>query len=753
MRNAVFAAISLVVAIVAAVLALLYESEPTVTTVVRTVAPTATPPATSSIATAQASPTPRATPLPRAQATPTPPPATPTPPDPGVLTLTPAGAGPPAEPLPGRTPGIRYTTLDTTGAASEPGSYALLLSAEGATRVVATYEELRTESTIARFNVVDADGASRAPSLDAVAAGDLIEWRQAEDCWTRFQVTSTPKPAPEAPVREFGVKWMTYAFTGCSGAIAADVPATVDPGPLPHLGNPSLAYPIRHGPWQLVPPDWTGAVEEREERRPPWRYDRAELPTSTLFHARQLTYWRDPALPVNWMLQLAERESASPYQYGYRATYGTTSGLAAFTLSASVWFLTGERASMECSTVCHEARVIAGRPARVSYSPSSPFNPTVSPATVRVYDPESDALYVLRETEHRLFGGRIDEAVAIALSLFEPQPDAPDALRYGYLDASGTAGEPGSYAFTTGTDGAPAAVTTFEGLRDGSATALLLHTADVDGVSHAALLDSLEAGDRFEWRRADACWVRYRVTGELPDPAGAAARKLLGVQWETYAFTGCRGEMPANAYATFNFNPLPDLGGTGLEVPVVHGPWQLVPEDWEGAIGVRNRDGLGSPGPSRDSAYADSRDMAGAQARPDWATPALPPGWAFAGAYRGPLTDITAGVCASWTNASGDLAVEICETHRTAEDNALQASWDDGLGVREIRTIGDFLALTAYSPPGPDHDPLLHVEVSLHDPTTRTTYTVFGLDPSLAGDNVGAVIEIARSVIEGARSR
>ena len=43
MRNAVFAAISLVVALVAALLALLYESEPTVTTVVRTVAPTSTP--------------------------------------------------------------------------------------------------------------------------------------------------------------------------------------------------------------------------------------------------------------------------------------------------------------------------------------------------------------------------------------------------------------------------------------------------------------------------------------------------------------------------------------------------------------------------------------------------------------------------------------------------------------------------------------------------------------------------------------
>ena len=749
MRNAVFAAISLAVALVAAVLALLYESEPTVTTVVRTVAPTSTPAATSSITTARASPTPRATPLPRA--TPTPPPATPTPPSPGVLTLTPAGAGPPAEPLPDRKPAIRYGTLDATGEAAAPGSYALLLTADGVTRVVTTYEELRTETALARFNVTDAAdavGTSRAERFDAVAVGDLIEWRQAEDCWVRFQVTSTPAPTPETPVREFGVEWMTYAFTGCAGAIAADVPATVDLGPLPDLGNPSLAYPIRHGPWQLVPPDWTGAVEEREERRPPWRYDRSELPSTTLFHARQLTYWRDPALPVGWTLQLVERESASPYQYGYRATYGTTTGVAAFTISASVWFLTGERAPIECSTVCHEARVIAGRPARVSYSPSSPFNPTVSPATVRVYDAETDALYVIRETDHRFLGGRIDDVVDIARSLFDPQPDEPGVLRYGHLDSSRRAEEPGSYAFTTAADRAATVVTTFEGLRDGSATGLLVHTSDVDGVSHDGLFDTLEAGDRFEWRRADACWVRYRVTDVLPDPAGAEPRKLLGVQWETYAFTGCRGEMPASAYATFDFNALPDLGGTSLDAPVVHGPWQLVPEDWDGVLGIRNRDDLGSPGPSHESVYTSSGDMAVAEARPEWAAPALPPGWKFAGAFSGPLTDITAGSCVSWDDGGGRRAVEICESYRTAAHVAVEASSDDGALVREFRTIGSRLALVTYSPLGPNHDAQFRVEVSIHDAATETTYTVFAYDPTLTGANVDAVIAIARSLFE-----
>lgn len=332
MRNAVFAAISLAVAIAAALLALRHDGEPPGDTVatpltparatdpgpsIPTATPTRTPPAT-----ATAAPTPRPTPA-------RPLPATPTPPAPGVLTLTPSSGVPAATTTPSRTPeaAFPYGRFDPAGEASTPGSYALLMPAGGAARAVTTYEDLRGESTIARFNVVDADGVSRAARFDEVTVGDLFEWRQGEDCWTRYEVTATLEPEAGAATREFGVRWMTYAFTGCGGPIAADAPASLDFGPLPDLGNPDLTYPIRHGPWQLVPEDWTGAVEHAEPSRPPWRYDRSPLPTTTLFSARQLTFWRDPALPVGWALQLAERESASPYRYGYQATYGTTTGL------------------------------------------------------------------------------------------------------------------------------------------------------------------------------------------------------------------------------------------------------------------------------------------------------------------------------------------------------------------------------------------------------------------------------------------
>ena len=626
-----------------------------------------------------------------------------------------------------------------------PGSYALLMPAGGATRAVTTYEELRTASAIARFNVVDADGVSNTERFDAVGVGDLFEWRQAEECWTRYEVTNTQ--ASEASVREFGVRWMTYAFTGCVGPIRADAEATLAFGPLPDLGNPSLTYPIRHGPWQLVPEGWAGAIEVVERGHPPWRSDRNPLATTTLFRARQMTYWRDPAVPLGWTLQHAERWSASPHWYGYQATYGTTTGLSAFTVSAATAFLGGDLTPMECAVVCYETRVIAGRPARIAYSPPGPFVPTVALATVWVYDAELAAEYVVRETDHRLFGGRIGEAIEVARSLFEPTPERPGVVRYGRLDTSGAADEPASYAFMSGTGAAASAVTTFEELRDGSATALLVYTADVDGASHSATLDSLRVGDRFEWRRADDCWVRYLVTDVLPDPAGATPRKLFGVAWETYAFTGCYGEMPTNAYASFDFNRLPDLGGTSLAAPVVHGPWQLVPEGWDGVLGIRSSD-EGSPGQSHDSVRAGSSDLAAARAGPNWRAPSLPPTWTFEGAFSGPLTSTTSGYCASWNNPGGNRAVEICGASGTSAYAALDASWDDGAGVRGFRIIADRPALVAHSPSGPRHDADFRAEVSIYDAATNTAYTIVGHEPTLSGSNVEAVIEIARSLFE-----
>ena len=215
---------------------------------------------------------------------------------------------------------------------------------------------------------------------------------------------------------------------------------------------------------------------------------------------------------------------------------------------------------------------------------------------------------------------------------------------------------------------------------------------------------------------------------------------------EEYAFTGCFGEMPRNAPAFFDFNPLPDVGGAGLVVPAAHGPWQLVPAGWSGTRGIRTDD-RGSPGPSHEQNYTASGDLAVARAEPEWRA-ALPPGWTFAGAFSGPLTDTTSGYCASWNDAAGRPAVEVCETHRTAAYDALPATLDGGAAVREFRTILGRPALVAHSPPGPNHDSRFRVEVAVHDAATETTYAVSGLAPSLAGANVEAVIAIARAIVE-----
>ena len=167
-----------------------------------------------------------------------------------------------------------------------------------------------------------------------------------------------------------------------------------------------------------------------------------------------------------------------------------------------------------------------------------------------------------------------------------PTPVAPEAttFRYDTYDTTGAVSTPGSYAFLSDPDDTSTVVTTYEALRDGTTTALLIHTSDADGASRADVYDAVEAGDLFEWHEADDCFVRYTVTEVKPDPTGTVPRKLLAVEWMTYAFTGCSGAVSENLATGIDFGPLPDLGGTDLISPVRHGIFQVVPEDWTGAI-------------------------------------------------------------------------------------------------------------------------------------------------------------------------
>ena len=123
------------------------------------------------------------------------------------------------------------------------------------------------------------------------------------------------------------------------------------------------------------------------------------------------------------------------------------------------------------------------------------------------------------------------------------------ALLYDTYDFSGTVAEPGHYVFLEDPADTSTAVTTYEGLRDGTATALLIHTTDAHGVPQTERYEAVATGDLFEWRQASDCFVRYTVNDVKDDPAGDPPRKLLGVAWMTYAFTGCSGAISTAATA------------------------------------------------------------------------------------------------------------------------------------------------------------------------------------------------------------
>ena len=149
--------------------------------------------------------------------------------------------------------------------------------------------------------------------------------------------------------------------------------------------------------------------------------------------------------------------------------------------------------------------------------------------------------------------------------------DEAEALPFLYdtYDLSGAVAEPGHYVFLEDPADTSTAVTTYEGLRDGTATALLIHTHDTHGVSQVARYDAVEPGDLVEWKQAADCFVRYAVTS-APAPAVGAVTRAFGVAWMTYAFTGCSSAIATATTAvsvTWGGVILPDLGGGGGDQP------------------------------------------------------------------------------------------------------------------------------------------------------------------------------------------
>ena len=334
----------------------------------------------------------------------------------------------------------------------------------------------------------------------------------------------------------------------------------------------------------------------------------------------------------------------------------------------------------------------------------------------------------------------IDDAIAIARSLYRDQP-APAAgaslrLSYNRFDATDWARTPGSYVFSRG----GSALTTYEELREATPATLYLHQSDAHRRSRADVFAAVSVGDFFEWRQADDCWVRYQVTRPPWDRRFGPLRKGLAIEPMTYAFTGCSGPVVADTPVTFDFGPLPALGGPGLAAPVVHGVYQIVPVGWTGATKAPERS-------ERSSSYPDlvqTRDIAEARKMRHWREPAVPTGWSFdkaeGGGYEINPVD---GYCVWYVTATGEPGVEVCANKGSRIwYGAGKAAWHNGTSVAETRVVAGRPGAVIYN----NTRAYFPLTLSVYDAATQVEYTIYGQDRSLLGGNVDAVIAIAESL-------
>ena len=354
-----------------------------------------------------------------AEATATPPPtptATPTP--------SPTSRAAPSATATATPTTFRYDTFDPTGAAASPGSYAFLMPDGHATSVVTTYEQLRTEASVMRVNVEDSHGASWAGFYDGVAVGDIVEWRQADDCWARYQVASAARPARGAANRDFGVRWVTYTYTGCSGSIGVQTSVVARWTP-PDIKSPDITAPVYHGHYLLVPETWYHIYDSEHVRFPrPAEFTSVPVSMSTtnIAEARDFPLWHEPALPPDWVFRSAETATLASPGYGFTAYYGNAQVHEAVQVTVGYLVWTPEYlVALKGTEQIRELRVIEGRPTVVKYTPVENRRPgTGLPTQVLIFDQDTRIYYLVEGYDESLRGSNIDAAIAIARSLYRP---------------------------------------------------------------------------------------------------------------------------------------------------------------------------------------------------------------------------------------------------------------------------------------------------------------------------------------------
>ena len=316
---------------------------------------------------------------------------------------------------------FRYDSFDTTGEASTAGSYAFLMPDGTQTTAVTTYGQLRTESTVMRVNVSDEHGASWGSFYDAVAAGDVVEWHKAEDCWTRYRVVSAPAAAAGLATRDIGVKSVTYSYAGCDGAISAAAASTLAWGPLPNVRSSDVTTAVRHGPYLTAPAGWSGSLGTSEVHFPAGADEltRPTIAASNLDDARRLLpYWRDPVLPEGWTFVGAEAGGPNNPTIGHCALYFNAGGYtgAEICVRYKVRHPQYQPATGDASVV-FEQFMLDGRPALVRYSPQGPAHRRTLKIIVWVFDEDTGIEYEVWGYDGILRGSDPTATIAIARSL------------------------------------------------------------------------------------------------------------------------------------------------------------------------------------------------------------------------------------------------------------------------------------------------------------------------------------------------
>ncbi len=134
---------------------------------------------------------------------------------------------------------FRYDTLDITGAAATPGSYAFLKTAGDAASAIGNFSASAYGSVELRVHLTDASGTSRAAFFDTVQVGDVFDYRtNGLRCGFRFKVTSVGEAASP---RTFGIA--DVADYGGSCGEFVDDPGAAKPVDFAWRVRPGLEAP------------------------------------------------------------------------------------------------------------------------------------------------------------------------------------------------------------------------------------------------------------------------------------------------------------------------------------------------------------------------------------------------------------------------------------------------------------------------------------------------------------------------------